>query len=68
MTCCVRRFTSSSLAVSQYKAKHLVAGGSPGLVVMGDDLCLRGCGFEYLRCILDGLLLHLFVVKIVLFV
>ena len=29
-------------------------GGSPGLVVMVDDLCLRGCGFESRRCILDG--------------
>ena len=25
-----------------------------GLVVMGDDLCLRGCGFESLHRILDG--------------
>ena len=28
-------------------------GGSPGLVVMGDDSCLRGCGFESRHCILD---------------
>ena len=28
-------------------------GGSPGLVVMGDDSCLRGRGFESLRHILD---------------
>ena len=26
----------------------------PGLVVMGDDSCLRGCGFESRRTILDG--------------
>ena len=32
-------------------------GGSPGLVVMADDLCLRGCGFESRHRILDG---HLF--------
>ena len=29
-------------------------GGSPGLVVMGDDSCLRGHGFESRRRILDG--------------
>ena len=29
-------------------------GGSPGLVVMGDDSCLRGCGFKSQCCILDG--------------
>ena len=29
-------------------------GGCPGLVVMGDNSCLRGCGFESQRCILDG--------------
>ena len=29
-------------------------GGSPGLVVMGDDSCSRGCGFESRRRILDG--------------
>ena len=23
-------------------------------MVMGDDSCLRGCGFESLHCILDG--------------
>ena len=42
-------------------------GGSPGLVVMGDDSCSRGCEFESRRRILDGLFSHLFVVKIVLF-
>ena len=29
-------------------------GGSPGLVVMGDDSCSKGHGFESRRCILDG--------------
>ena len=33
-------------------------GGSPGLVVIGDDSCLRGCGFESQRCILDGHVSH----------
>ena len=27
--------------------------GSPGLVVMGDSLCSRGCGFKSRHCILD---------------
>ena len=30
-------------------------GGSPGLVVMGDDSCSNGRGFESRRRILDGL-------------
>ena len=29
-------------------------GGSPGLVVMGDNSCLRGRGFDSWCCILDG--------------
>ena len=29
-------------------------GGSPGLVVMGDDSCSNGRGFESRRRILDG--------------
>ena len=29
-------------------------GGSPGLVVMGDDSCSRGRGFESRHHILDG--------------
>ena len=39
-------------------------------MVMGDDLCLGGRGFKFLRRILNGLDIfsHLFVVKIVLFV
>ena len=42
--------------------------GSPVIVVMGDDSCLRGCGFEFLRHILDGIdIFSHFFVKIVLF-
>ena len=41
-------------------------GGSPGLV--DDDSWSRGCGFESQRCILDGHISHLFLVKFVLFV
>ena len=46
-------------------------GGSPDLVVMGDDSCSKGCGFKSRRRILDGhlnIFSHSFVVKIVLFV
>ena len=32
-------------------------GWSRGLVVMGDNSCSRGCGFESQCCILDG---HIF--------
>ena len=39
-------------------------GGSPGLVVMGDDSCLRGHGFESQHSILDGPFKHWFVIKI----
>ena len=41
--------------------------GSPGLVVMGGDLCSEGRGFKSQRCILDGYNLnsHIFVVRIV---
>ena len=41
--------------------------GSPGLVVMGEDSCSRGHGFESWHCVLDGhdIFSHLFVVKIV---
>ena len=38
---------------STKQLKHL--GGSPGLVVMGDDSCSKGHGFESRRRILDGL-------------
>ena len=66
---------SPSLALKQCYA----LGGSPGLVffflsglvVMGDDSCSKGCGFESWRRILDGHLdiaSHSFVVKIVMFV
>ena len=42
-------------------------GGSPGLVVMGDDSCLRGCEFESRHHKLDGhnIFSRSFVVKIV---
>ena len=43
-------------------------GGSPGLVVIGDDFCTRGRGFESLHRIPDRHFSHEFVVKIVLFV
>ena len=36
------------------KVKICLKGGSPGLVVMGNDSCLRGCWFESERHILDG--------------
>ena len=38
-------------------------GGSPGLVVMGDNSCSKGRGFEWM-----DIFSHLFVVKIVMFV
>ena len=34
--------------------KYHPLGPSPGLVVMGDDTCLRGHGFQSQCCILDG--------------
>ena len=40
-------------------------GASPGLVVMGDDSCLKGHGFESRHRILEGHFSHLFVVEIV---
>ena len=43
-------------------------GGSPGLVVMGGDLCSEGRDFESQHHILDGHFSHLFVVKILMFV
>ena len=39
-------------------------GGSPGLVVMGDDSCLRGCVFESRCHIPDGHFFTLICVKI----
>ena len=32
----------------------LVAGGSPGLVVMGGDSCSKGCEFELWHHVQDG--------------
>ena len=43
----------------------IVAGGSPGLVVMRGGSCPEGRGFESQHHVLDGHFLHLFVVKIV---
>ena len=43
-------------------------GGSPGLVVMGRDLQVEGCGFESQHRLLDGHFTHQFVVKTVMFV
>ena len=34
--------------------KNMPLGGSPGLVVMGDDSCSKCCGFESWLRILDG--------------
>ena len=34
--------------------RETILGGSPGLVVMGDDSCSKGHGFESQRRILDG--------------
>ena len=48
--------------------KSIPKGGSPDLVVMGDDSCSKGCGFESRRRILDGHFFTFFVVKIVMFV
>ena len=36
------------------RQRKTVLGGSPGLMVMGDDLCSRGQGFESQQCELDG--------------
>ena len=43
---------------------------SPGLVVMGGDLCSKGCGFESRHHKLDGhnIFSHISVVRIVMFV
>ena len=49
------RFPCFYLAISWGKLQPM-GGGSPGLVVMGDDSCLKGRGFESWRSILDGLL------------
>ena len=35
--------------------QHNAKDGSPGLVVMGDDSCLKGRGFKSRHRILDGL-------------
>ena len=38
----------------QAKRKKFNLGGSPGLVIIGDDSCSRGHGFESWHRILDG--------------
>ena len=48
--------------------KMMPLGGSPGLVVMGDDSCSKCCGFEYQHHFLDGHFFTLICCKIVLFV
>ena len=46
---------SSPRSYANDKSKSLlIAGGSPGLVVMGRDSCSEGCGFESQYRILDG--------------
>ena len=60
---------SSPRSYANDKSKSLlIAGGSPGLVVMGRDSCSEGCGFESQHQILDGHFSHIVVVKIVMFV
>ena len=39
---------------SSRSTSHTYMGGSPDLMVMGDDSCSKGCGFESWRHILDG--------------
>ena len=39
-------------------SKDNYLGGSPGLVVMGDNSCLRGCGFESRRVYWMDIFLH----------
>ena len=48
------------------KNKGIDRGGSPGLVAMGNGSCLRGCGLESRRRILDGhdIFSYYFVVKL----
>ena len=48
------RKLSIPLRFTQSVWTSLYQGGSPGLVVMGDDSCSRGCGFKSRRHILDG--------------
>ena len=50
------------------KSNSSIQGGSPGLVVLGEDSCSEGRGIK--SRILDGhnIFSHIFVVKIVMFV
>ena len=43
-------------------------GGSPGLVVMGGDLCSKGHGFKSWRRILDAHNIFIFVVRLLMVV
>ena len=62
------KINKKEAGVGRFKKERFHMGGSPGLVVMGDDSCSRGHGFESQHQILDGHFSHLFVVKIVLIV
>ena len=42
---------SMSLTIT---VNNYAQGGSPCVVIMGDDSCLRGGGFESWSCTLDG--------------
>ena len=48
------RFKQTKATKEMWKAKDKDSGGNPGLVVMGDQSCTKGRGFESWHCILDG--------------
>ena len=58
-------FSTSKIQTRMAKAGLMGGSPSPGLVVIGDDSCSRGCGFESRHHIQDGLDIfsHVFVVK-----
>ena len=43
----------NQFSVQSFEQKYAIKGWSPGLVVMGDDSCSKGCGFELQCCKLD---------------
>ena len=43
----------NQFSVQSFEQKYAIKGWSPGLVVMGDDSCSKGCGFEFQCCKLD---------------
>ena len=47
-------FLPLNVSWSEPRQKLGLLSGSPGLVVMGDDSCLKGCVFKSRRRILDG--------------